>query len=156
MKGAADGRRPPVSIFTGRYLLSPTLKKKILTLSKRIIKNERKRLNANLIFIGDAKMKELNRKFRGKDKTTDVLSFPIEANGRKVEGEIYISVPQARRQAQLFGNKVDGEILRLAAHGFLHLLGYDHHTVEERNEMFAREEKYLKGLEARSSRGEKC
>ena len=105
MKGAADGRRPPVSIFTGRYLLSPTLKKKILTLSKRIIKNERKRLNANLIFIGDAKMKELNRKFRGKDKTTDVLSFPIEANGRKVEGEIYISLPQAKRQAPLLGTR---------------------------------------------------
>jgi probable rRNA maturation factor len=113
-------------------------------------------LNANLIFIDDAKMKKLNRRFRGRDKTTDVLSFPIEANDKKVEGEIYISVPQAKRQAPLFGNKAEGEILRLFAHGFLHLLGYDHHTVEERNEMFAREEKYLKGFETASSRGKRC
>lgn len=98
----------------------------------------------------------MNRRYRGKDKTTDVLSFPIEANGKKMEGEIYISVPQAKRQAPLFGNKAGGEILRLAAHGFLHLLGYGHQTVEERNEMFAREEKYLKGFGAASSRGGKC
>jgi probable rRNA maturation factor len=155
MKGEG-GRRPPVSVFTGRYRLSSGLKKNVLTLARRIIKGERKSLNANLIFIDDAKMKKLNRRFRGRDKTTDVLSFPIEANGKKVEGEIYISVPQANRQAPLFGNNTEGEILRLAAHGFLHLLGYDHHTGEERNEMFAREEKYLKGFEAASSRGEKC
>jgi probable rRNA maturation factor len=155
MKGEG-GRRRPVSVFTGRYHLSDGLKKNILVLSKRIIKQEKKNLKANLIFIGDAKMKQLNRRFRGKDKTTDVLSFPIETNGHKAEGEIYISVPQARRQAPLFGNKTEGELLRLLAHGFLHLLGYDHHTEQERTRMFAREEKYLKGFEAVSSRGEKC
>lgn len=113
-------------------------------------------MNGSLIFIGDAKMKKLNLQFRGKNKTTDVLSFPIEADGKRVEGEIYISLPQAKRQASLFGNKTEGEILRLAAHGFLHLLGYDHHTIEEQGKMFKREEKYLKGFEAVSSRGEKC
>lgn len=125
-------------------------------MARRIIEGEKKDLNANLIFIGDAKMKTLNRRFRGKNKATDVLSFPIEANGQKVAGEIYISLPQAKRQAPVFGNKVEGEILRLAAHGFLHLLGYDHRTRAERSKMFAREEKYLKGFEARSSRGGKC
>ena len=156
MKAEAGGKRPPVAIFTGRYRLSSSLKKKILALSKRIIKGEKKNLNAHLIFIGDAKMRKLNRRFRGKTKTTDVLSFPIETNGKKVEGEIYLSLPQARRQAPLFGNKLEGEILRLAAHGFLHLLGYDHPTAEERSRMFSREEKYLRGFEAHSSRGEKC
>ncbi|MCI0405513.1 MAG: rRNA maturation RNase YbeY [candidate division Zixibacteria bacterium] len=123
---------------------------------KRIENGEKKSLNANLVFVGDEKMKALNRRYRGKAKTTDVLSFPIEANGNQVEGEIYISLPQARRQAPLFGNQPEGEILRLAAHGFLHLLGYDHHTVEERSKMFSGEEKYLKGFEASSSRGGKC
>ncbi len=153
---AAGGRRKPVEIFTGRYRLPSSLKKKILTLSKRITKGERKNLSTSLIFIGDAEMRKLNRRFRGKNKTTDVLSFPIETNGKKAEGEIYISFPQAKRQARLFGNQTEGEILRLSAHGFLHLLGHDHHTAGERKEMFTREEEYLKGLEAASSRGEKC
>ncbi len=85
-------------------------------------------MNANLIFIGDEKMKALNRQFRRKNKITDVLSFPTEKNSKKMEGEIYISLPQARRQASLFGNKPEAEISRLTAHGFLHLLGYDHRT----------------------------
>ena len=156
MKAEAAGRRTPVRIFAGRYRLPPSLKKKILTIAKRIVTGERKTLNVSLIFIGDAKMKVLNRRFRGKNKTTDVLSFPIETNGKNLEGEIYISLPQVKRQAPLFGNKPEGEMLRLSAHGFLHLLGYDHHTAEEKREMFAREEKYLKGFEAISSRGEKC
>lgn len=156
MKAEAAGKRTPIAIFAGRYRLPPSLKAKIQTLAQRINRGEKKNVQANLIFIGDAKMKILNRRFRGRKKTTDVLSFPIEANGKNLEGEIYISFPQAKRQAPFFGNPTEGEILRLCAHGFLHLLGYDHHTVEERNTMFAREEKYLKGFEASSSRGEKC
>ncbi len=145
-----------VKIFSGRYRISPGLKKKVQALAKRIAKDEKKNLDVRLVFIGDAKMKKLNRQFRGNEKTTDVLSFPIEKNGKNVEGEIYISLPQARRQAPLFGNKTEGEILRLSSHGFLHLLGYDHHTVKDRSKMFSREEKYLKGFEATSSRGGKC
>lgn len=145
-----------VKIFSGRFRLPSDLKRKIKMLAQRITKSEGKNLNANLIFIGDAEMRKLNRRFREKDKTTDVLSFPIEANGKQVEGEIYISLPQANRQAPLFGNKPEGEILRLAAHGFLHLLGYDHLTNEDSSKMFSREEKYLKGFEALSSRGGKC
>ena len=156
MKAEAAGRRTPLTIFAGRYKIPPSLNRKLQMLAQRIIKGERKTLNASLIFIADAKMKTLNRRFRGKSKTTDVLSFPIETNGKKVEGEIYISLPQARRQASLFGNQIEGEILRLSAHGFLHLLGYDHLTAKEKSEMFAREEKYLKGFEASSSRGGKC
>ena len=156
MKAEAAGRRTPITIFAGRHRLPLRLKKKILTLARRIATGERKTLNVSLIFTSDAKMKVLNRCFRGKDKSTDVLSFPIEANGKNLEGEIYISFPQARRQAALFGNQTEGEILRLSAHGILHLLSYDHHTIKERTEMIAREEKYLKGFEASSSRGKKC
>ena len=156
MKAEAAGRRTPVRIYAGRYGLPQNLKKKIQMLAQRIAKSEKKTLQTSLIFIGDAKMKTLNRRFRGKNITTDVLSFPLEANGKKVEGEIYISFPQAKRQAPLFDNQTKGEILRLSAHGFLHLLGYDHHTLEERTEMFQREEKYLRGLNVSSSRGEKC
>lgn len=113
-------------------------------------------MNVNLIFIGDARMRGLNKNFRKKDKTTDVLSFPLEQNGRKAEGEIYISCPHAKWQAPRFGNNLEGEILRLAAHGFLHLLGYDHRSPKEQREMFAREEKYMQGFGAAGSGGVEC
>jgi len=105
-----------------------------------------------MILIGDAQMRTLNRDFRRKDKTTDVLSFPLETDGNTIEGEIYISCPQAKRQAPLFDNRLESEILRLTAHGLLHLAGYDHKTPREKKSMFSKEEKYLSGLGAVSSK----
>lgn len=79
----------------------------------------------------------MNRQFRAKDKVTDVLSFPIydftvESVNRGVSpvllGDIVISVPQAKRQAEAMGLSTEEEVLRLAIHGLLHLLGYDHET----------------------------
>ena len=156
MKAGAAAKPVHLQIFSGCFAVSPALKRKIQTLAKKIDRNERKSLKATLIFIGDARMRQLNRCFRRKDKTTDVLSFPLAADNKSIEGEVYISFPRAKRQAPLFSNKLEGELLRLAAHGFLHLLGYDHQTARQRKEMFAREEKYLTGLGASSSRGGKC
>ena len=78
---------------------------------------------------GDRAMRRLNRERRGKDKTTDVLSFP---GGETPEGyhlgDIVISVPQARRQAEAAGHSLDRELQVLLLHGVLHCLGYDHET----------------------------
>lgn len=72
-------------------------------------------------------MKRLNRKFRGKNKTTDVLSFPAEPGpGPAVLGDVVVSVPAARRQAALAGWSLEKESLFLVIHGILHLLGHDH------------------------------
>lgn len=83
-------------------------------------------------FVSDRKMKELNRFFRGKSKTTDVLSFPFEPDqfepGDENLGEIVISVEQAARQAEENGLKLEIEIKQLILHGVLHLCGYDHET----------------------------
>lgn len=80
--------------------------------------------------VGDAAMRRLNARFRGKDTTTDVLSFPgdgsREADGSRPLGEIVISVPQAARQAREAGHSLVREVRVLALHGYLHLLGYDH------------------------------
>lgn len=90
-----------------------------------------------LVFAGDAAVRTLNRTFRKKDKTTDVLSFPMEGRGdggRRHLGDIIISVPQARRQAAELGHSLDAELVYLAIHGFIHLLGFEHfrgHEAEE-------------------------
>jgi probable rRNA maturation factor len=74
-------------------------------------------------FAGDRAMRRANRQFRGKDQTTDVLSFP--GDGAHL-GDILISVPQARRQAAAAGRDPSREIQVLLLHGLLHCLGHDH------------------------------
>jgi probable rRNA maturation factor len=84
-------------------------------------------------FVGDRAMRLANRRFRGLDKTTDVLSFPGadgagEGNLPNHLGDILISVPAARRQALEAGHGVDRELKTLLLHGILHCLGHDHET----------------------------
>lgn len=80
--------------------------------------------------VGDRTMRRLNREWRGKDRTTDVLSFPagetaLPEGGRHL-GDVVISVDRARSQARERGHPLSRELRVLLAHGYLHLLGYDH------------------------------
>jgi probable rRNA maturation factor len=82
--------------------------------------------------VSDARIKALNRQFRGKDKVTDVLSFPsgpatpIETGTRRFLGDVVIASGVAKKQAKAAGHSLNIEIRILALHGLLHLLGYDH------------------------------
>jgi len=80
-------------------------------------------------FVGDRAMRALNSRYRGIDRTTDVLSFPGEETAEGTHlGDIAISVPQARRQADELGHSVERELRCLLLHGVLHCLGHDHET----------------------------
>jgi probable rRNA maturation factor len=85
-----------------------------------------------IAFVSDSRMKELNHSFRGKEGTTDVLSFPFEPDefDRNTEnlGDIAISAGQAQKQAAENGLSLETEIKQLILHGVLHLCGYDHET----------------------------
>ena len=74
----------------------------------------------------DRRIRQLNREFRGKDKATDVLSFPADPGPEKIAGDLAISVPTARKQATAHGHALAIEIRILILHGLLHLAGYDH------------------------------
>ena len=77
----------------------------------------------------DAAIRKLNRQFRGKNKTTDVLSFPAQGPGsEEIAGDLAISVTTALSQAKEHGHSLTTEIKVLILHGFLHLAGYDHET----------------------------
>ncbi len=104
----------------------------------------------NLIFTTDNRMRSLNREFRGKNQSTDVLSFNIESpvEAGNIFGEIYISVPIAARQAKRAGRSVLREYLRLSCHGLLHLFGYDHEKGSDAAVMLAREDHFLAGVRA--------
>ncbi len=93
---------------------------------------ETKNKSFNIAFVSDAKMRELNKNFRGKNKTTDVLSFPFEADEFDQTddflGDIVISAEQAERQASENNLDFETEIKQLILHGVLHLCGFDHET----------------------------
>ncbi len=96
----------------------------------------------SLTLVDDAAIRELNRDHRGKDKPTDVLSFPLEPEPfahEKLLGDIVISIETARRQAADYDAPLQREIERLMIHGLLHVLGHDHMEPDERREMEAEE-----------------
>jgi probable rRNA maturation factor len=91
--------------------------------------------SANIVFISDRAMRDLNQRFRGRKGTTDVLSFPADhAPFEQPEdvslGEVVISVEQAGKQATENGLRFEDEIAQLILHGLLHLCGYDHEKDE--------------------------
>lgn len=109
-------------------------------------------------FVSDEEIQSLNKQYRGKDRPTDVLSFPVytkeELIGLPVDlpitlGDIVISIDRGKEQAKLYNHSLLREFTFLAVHGLLHLVGYDHNTPEAEKEMFSYQNKLLKehGLE---------
>ena len=88
---------------------------------------------ATVAFVSDRAMRALNRRWRGRVGTTDVLSFPAEQDELEREagatlGDVVVSVEQAARQAGEHGLTFENEVEQLILHGLLHLCGYDHET----------------------------
>ncbi|HIS11785.1 MAG TPA: rRNA maturation RNase YbeY [Candidatus Onthocola stercoravium] len=107
----------------------------------------------SIVFIDDEKMHELNKTYRGIDRTTDVLSFAFEDNNKlcyniRQLGEIFVSIPRMQQQAKEYGHSEVRELSFLVVHGLLHLLGYDHTKGEkEEKEMFSKQELVLDEFE---------
>ncbi|MBS2024982.1 MAG: rRNA maturation RNase YbeY [Deltaproteobacteria bacterium] len=111
-----------------------------------ILKQQGRELSISLV--SDRTIRKLNREHRGKDKATDVLSFPQEEPKDALRatgpiGDVVISLHTAVRQADAGGWKVSLELKRLFAHGLLHCLGYDHETDADAKAMAAMEERVL-------------
>ena len=104
----------------------------------------------SLELVGDGRMRRLNRLYRQKDRTTDVLAFPMrEADNPcpMLLGDVVISVPTALRQASEAGRSLNDELAALLVHGVLHLCGYDHERSErEAARMHRREREILRAI----------
>jgi rRNA maturation RNase YbeY len=89
----------------------------------------------------------LNRKYLKHRTPTDVLSFSLSGqrlrDGEKLEGEVYVNLDQARRQAGLFHESIRNEVARLVIHGILHLVGYDDASMRQKKAMTRLEDAYL-------------
>lgn len=105
----------------------------------------------SLVFTDDASIQALNAQWRGKDKPTNVLSFPafpVKAGDQPgpMLGDIIIARETVEREALDEGKPFENHLTHLIVHGFLHLLGYDHQTEEEAEEMERRERDILHAL----------
>ncbi|MFT7820984.1 rRNA maturation RNase YbeY [Bacillus siamensis] len=108
----------------------------------------------SVTIVTNEEIREINRDYRGKDTSTDVISFALEEEGEDeveivgadmppVLGDIIISADRTKEQAEEYGHSFMRELGFLAVHGFLHLLGYDHMTKEEEEEMFSKQKDLL-------------
>jgi rRNA maturation RNase YbeY len=95
----------------------------------------------NLIYIDSEPMAKMNMEYLGHEGVTDVITFPLDEE--TIEGEIYVCPQQAEEQAKDYNAGFKNELLRLAAHGALHLCGYDDDTDEKRAKMNELETKYI-------------
>ena len=100
--------------------------------------------DCTIIFTDDDYLSELKKQFFGLNQLTDVIAFRLnDYSEKEVEGEIYISLPRARENANQYSEPYGREVARLIIHGGLHLLGYDDQTDSEQTAMRSIEEKYL-------------
>ncbi|MCK4859245.1 MAG: rRNA maturation RNase YbeY [Candidatus Omnitrophica bacterium] len=100
--------------------------------------NFEEKTEVNLVIIGEARMRKLNKKYRKINRVTDVLAFDY--------GEIFICLPQARKQAKQLGNILKKELAILLIHGILHLAGYDDETKIGYNKMVKKQEEVWQKL----------
>ncbi len=111
-------------------------------------------IEVDLHFCGDTRMKQINRDHRGKNKTTDVLSFPMYDSlrpdstdfvlpGPVMLGDIIISRNVAAKQAKEFDLNLEQEVIHLFCHGLLHLLGYDHEISQKEEDIMEALEKEI-------------
>ncbi|MDD8048729.1 MAG: rRNA maturation RNase YbeY [Thomasclavelia sp.] len=110
-------------------------------------------LEVSCILVDNDKIHSINKEYRGIDRPTDVISFALEDNEQfyvpgmpRTLGDIFISVDKAKEQAQEYGHSLRREMCFLFTHGMLHLLGYDHMTKEDEEEMFSLQNKIFNNL----------
>ena len=129
----------------------------ITTVVNETIKQENltnEMLECSFIFVDNEQIREINANYRQKDAVTDVITFAIEdemPGEIKIQGipmprmlgDVFISLPRTREQAERYGHSFERELSFLAVHGCLHLLGYDHIEPEEEKIMFGKQEDVL-------------
>jgi probable rRNA maturation factor len=113
---------------------------------RRTLESEQRTdVEVSIALLADAEIQRLNMEYLGKDRTTDVLAFALSGDDGRTVGDVYLGFDQAARQAEEVGVELAQELARLAIHGTLHVLGYDHQEGPERLEspMFQLQERLL-------------
>lgn len=137
-----------IANYNRRYRPNRAFIKKIIVKILKLIKRPLK-MELEVVFLDDKRMRELNRRYKNKDRATDVLSFRIEREEFGSEGllgEIFISLDTALRNSKIFKIRFEDEIALYIIHGLLHIFGYDDRTRKEKSRMSKRQNHILRGL----------
>tara|TARA_B110000438_G_scaffold273423_1_gene292817 strand:+ start:502 stop:1002 length:501 start_codon:yes stop_codon:yes gene_type:complete len=140
MKIYIKNEHPQIKIDTQK------IKKQIARVLSSLDCNEHE---ISILFIGDEEIRDLNQRFRGIDRSTDVLSFPQhfegepEIPGESILGDIAISLETAHSQSEEHGLSLEEELTLLLIHGILHLLGYDHEISDQEEERMRKKTREL-------------
>lgn len=113
------------------------------------VENLDENVEVSVSFVGDEEIRDLNRDYRGVDKSTDVLSFPMDDEfiiDNRILGDVIINTRRVMEQAKELGHSDERELSYLTVHSILHLLGYDHMEDEDKREMREREKLAMKEL----------
>ena len=117
-------KRPPPARLDVELVVPPRVRAPGLARWLATVAPARARGAVTIALASDQRVRSLNRQYRGKDRSTDVLSFPADEPG--ILGDVVIALGVASRQASAAGHSLATELRVLALHGLLHLLGYDH------------------------------
>jgi probable rRNA maturation factor len=110
-----------------------------------VLEREKRQAAISVTFVGPARIRTLNARWKGKDRPTDVLAFALAQPDGSLVGDVYICPAVAAEQAVQFGVSRREELRRLVVHGTLHVLGYDHPEGPNRTRsaMWRKQERYL-------------
>ena len=126
------------NLTTVQRMINEEFLKKV---AKKVLKGEgKKELELSIVLVGSGRIKELNKKYRKKNKVADVLSFLYNGSG-----EIVICLREVKKNAERYKSTFEKELSRVLIHGILHLLGEDHEISKEKAKvMEKKQENYLK------------
>lgn len=119
---------------------------------QKVGKDEGAQGTVSISFVGKQKIRSLNKKYRKKDKVTDILSFPAQEDDGFIRGEsedlgdIFLCYPRLLSQAKRYGHSLKDETRVLVVHGLLHLVGYDHETDKDYSKMKKVEDRIIQQL----------
>jgi probable rRNA maturation factor len=106
--------------------------------AEKVLESEKqKNKDLSLVLVGQGRIRKLNKKYRGKNRVTDVLSFPNDGLG-----EVVICLREVKKNAKRFNQSFERELIRVLIHGILHLLGYDHEGSKQATEKMVEKEEY--------------
>lgn len=142
-------------LFDNRQDLMEITEENIKAIEKAVstvleAENAEGNFEVSVSFVTNEEIRELNKNYRNVDSETDVLSFPMdddEFNGVIILGDIVLSTQRIIEQANEFGHSLEREMIYLTVHSMLHLLGYDHLSNSEKEEMRLREKEIMKELQ---------
>lgn len=143
---SGSGGKPIGILVSGRP--APLSRAAVVRAAESTLRAERRRAFLSIAFVGRDRMRALNRRWKDRDRVTDVLAFPLPTPAGPLAGDIYICRWQAAREATTHRVALKEELARLVVHGVLHVLGREHPAGPERvrSAMWRRQERIVRGL----------